>query len=138
MVSIDYAGTQEWPIAVPAEPPHDHRLEARDANGATRAHWEWGEHDDQCWVGLGAPESFYAIVAICAEHGWSLRSVRVVDPIDAGTAAMVAKQIESHITLPAFIHKSCQFENVTDGGKEEWRAIFRAALEAYKAAGGAA
>jgi len=56
--------------------------------------------------------------------------------LDAGTAAMVAKQIESHITLPAFIKESVQFENVTEPGKDEWRRVFRAGLDAFHAAGG--
>lgn len=55
--------------------------------------------------------------------------------LDAGTAAMVAVQIESHITLPAFIADACQFDHVTEGGKDEWRNVFRAGLDAYFAAG---
>lgn len=54
--------------------------------------------------------------------------------LDAGTAAMVREQIASHITLPAFIARSCQFDEVTDGGKDEWRRVFRAGLDAYFAA----
>lgn len=53
------------------------------------------------------------------------------DALDAGTAEMVRMHIKGHITLPPFIRESLQFDGLTDGGKEEWRRIFRAGLEAY-------
>lgn len=58
------------------------------------------------------------------------------DALDAGTAEMVRMQIATHVTLPAFIAESCQFENVTEDGQHEWRRIFEAGLDAYFAAGG--
>lgn len=54
--------------------------------------------------------------------------------VDAGTAEMVRVQIDSHITLPGFVAEQCQFDQLTDGGKEEWRRVFLAGLDAYFAA----
>jgi hypothetical protein len=66
---------------------------------------------------------------------WRARNVRKA-ALDAGTAGMVRKQIETHVTLPAFVAESCQFDGLTEGGKDEWRRIFEAGLDAYFAAGG--
>lgn len=54
--------------------------------------------------------------------------------IDAGTAAMVAAHLATHVMLPAFVAQSCGFDRLTEDGKDEWRAIFRAGLDAYTAA----
>jgi hypothetical protein len=111
--------TQPWPISIPEEPSHDRCLEARDADGRTSATWKWNDHDKE-WVGFGAPDSFYDIVAFCGTNGWTLRSTP--DAIAAGAAAMLAKQK----SLPPF----------AEPRQEEWRRVFEAGLDAYHEAGG--
>jgi len=74
MVMEVYTAEQEWPISLPGEPPHDRWLEARDEEGAVSAQWFWNDIDGE-WVGFGAPESFYDIVATCGRNHWSLQSL---------------------------------------------------------------
>jgi hypothetical protein len=129
--------SQPWPIDIepPEEPPRTRHIVAFKGGEAV-GRWRWR---DNAWYNPGSfDRDWRSIVQSGIRNRWTLQSVRVVDPLDAGTAEMVRKQIATHITLPAFVAESCQFDGLTDGGKDEWRAIFTAALDAYLAAGGKA
>lgn len=139
--------SQPWRIEFPNEDVYRNGgrwLRAIKIGGAVQRDWVWSD-EEAMWTDrkyerqAGDYYAWSAVIAMCMRNGWTLYSMPPekpdVDQLDAGTAEMVRKQIASHITLPAFVAESCQFDGLTDGGKEEWRAIFRAGLEAYLTAG---
>lgn len=122
--------SQPWPIDLePPEPPHDRKVEA-SRDGAPMTSWRW---QDDHWRNLHGPaRTWRDVIRIAIGSCWTLRSVPIATPLDAGAAAMVTAQSAAHARVPGIV----PFDALTERHKDEWRAVFKAGLDAYRAAGG--
>lgn len=71
MVMEVWTADQEWPIILPAEPPRDRPLVARNAEGDEVGRWRY-EHGAWCVDDLWF---WSALVARAMRNGWTLVSL---------------------------------------------------------------